>query len=102
VLEGIMNAGRSGDMLRRLTADHLGITLHYYFDIPFEVTAVRHATRDQAAEFSVEAMREWYRERDLLGLERDVIGPESSVAETVGKILTDLGVETGGAVPLEG
>ncbi|MER7248205.1 kinase [Kribbella sp. NPDC000426] len=102
VLEGIMHAGRYGDMLRRLTADHLGTTLHYYFDIPFEETAVRHSTRALAGEFTVDAMREWYRERDLLGLEHGVIGPDSSVEQTVGQILTDLGVETSGAVPLEG
>ncbi|RZU19334.1 adenylate kinase family enzyme [Kribbella rubisoli] len=101
VLEGIMHAGRYGDMLRRLTDDHLGTTLHYYFDIPFEETAVRHATRELAGEFSVEAMREWYRERDLLdGVKQTVIGPDSTLDQTVGQILTDLGVETAGAVPL--
>jgi thymidylate kinase len=101
VLEGIMNSGRYGDMLRRLTSDHRGTTLHYYFDIPFEETAVRHATRELAEAFSVEAMREWYRERDVLdGVKQTVIGPESSLDRTVGQILTDLGVECGGAVPL--
>jgi cytidylate kinase len=101
VLEGIMNAGRYGDMLRGLTADHRGTTLHYYFDIPFEETAVRHATRELADAFSVEAMREWYCERDLLdGVKQTVIGPASSLDQTVGQILTDLGVEAGGAVPL--
>jgi hypothetical protein len=46
-------------------------------------------------------MREWYRERDLLdGVKQTVIGPDSSLDQTVGQILTDLGVETGGAVPL--
>jgi predicted ABC-type ATPase len=101
VLEGIMNAGRYGDMLRRLTADHRGTTVHYYFDIPFEETAVRHGTRELAGAFGVEAMREWYRERDLLdGIKQTVIGPESSLDQTVGQILTDLGVETDGAVPL--
>ncbi|WP_329003218.1 kinase [Kribbella sp. NBC_00709] len=101
VLEGIMNAGRYGDMLRRLTDDHRGLTLHYYFDIPFEETAVRHATRELADEFSVEAMREWYRERDLLdGLDQVVIGPASTLDKTVGQILTDLGLKTSGAVPL--
>ncbi|HZX04988.1 kinase [Kribbella sp.] len=100
VLEGILNAGRYGDMLTRLTADHRGTTLHYYFDIPFEETVVRHGTRENRRAFSPDAMQDWYRERDLLdGVEQTVIGPDSALDETVGRILTDLGADP---VPLEG
>jgi hypothetical protein len=102
VLEGILDAGRYGDMLRALTADHAGRTWHYYFDIPFEETVVRHGTRD-LPEVSAEMMREWYRERDLLpGVEQVVLGVGSSLTETVERIVGDLGVEWAGAVPLEG
>jgi hypothetical protein len=92
IVEGILDAGRYGDMLRRLTADHLGRTWHYYFDIPFEETVVRHANRDWAHNVTAEMMREWYRERDLLtGVEQSVIGPESTLEQTLAKILSDLG-----------
>lgn len=102
VLEGILNAQRYGDTLRRLTADHAGLTLHYYFDIPFEETVRRHGTRDMPG-VSAGMMREWYRERDLLvGVEQQVVGVGSSVGETVGRIVGDLGVMGCGAVPLEG
>jgi predicted kinase len=105
ILEGILDAGRYGDMLRELTADHQGLTLHYYFDIPFEETAVRHATRELAKKVTVDVMREWYRERDLLdGIEQVVIGPESTLEATIDRILADLGerLVVGGdrAVPL--
>jgi adenylate kinase family enzyme len=102
VLEGILDHGRYGDMLRRLTADHRGTTLHYYFDIPFTETVVRHGTRVMPG-VDPDMMRDWYREHDVLDrIEQTVIGPDSPLEETLGRILTDLGVQTAGAVPLEG
>jgi hypothetical protein len=91
VLEGIMDAGRYGDMLRRLTVDHRGTTLHYYFDIPFAETVVRHSTRDLPG-VEPDMMQDWYREHDVLdGIEQTIIGPDCALDETVAKILTDLG-----------
>jgi len=107
IVEGIMDAGRYGDMLRKLTADHRGVTLHYYFDIPFEETVVRHGNRDWAHNVTAEMMRDWYREHDVLdGVDQVVIGPESAQEETLARILDDLGerlvVIGHRAVPLEG
>ncbi len=100
VLEGILVGEWYGDMLRRLTAEHRGTTLHYYFDIPFAETVVRHGTRDNRHEFGPDAMRDWYRERDVLdGVVQTVIGPDSTLDEIVAQILTDLGADH---VPLEG
>lgn len=100
VLEGILVGEWYGDMLRRLTAEHRGATLHYYFDIPFAETVVRHGSRANRHEFGPEAMRDWYRAGDLLeGVEQTVIGPDSTLDETVARILTDLGRDP---VPLEG
>jgi adenylate kinase family enzyme len=100
VLDGIMNASRYGDMLRQLTRDHRGTTLHYYFDIPFAETVVRHETRDLRHEFSPDAMESWYHQGDVLdGLDQTVIGPDSTLEQTVTRILTDLGADP---VPLEG
>ena len=93
VLEGILDAGRYGDMLRRLTTDHRGTTLHYYFDIPFAETVARHVTRD-LHEVSPDMMQDWYRDHDVLaGIEQTVIGPDSSLDKTVTQILTDLGAD---------
>ena len=100
VLEGILDAARYGDMLRQLTSDHRGTTLHYYFDIPFAETVVRHWTRPNCDEFGPDAMQDWYREHDVLdGIDQAVIGPDSALDETVARILTDLGADP---VPLEG
>jgi hypothetical protein len=50
----------------------------------------RHATRPQAAEFSPDDMRGWYRRRDLLSSIEERIVPETSTLEqTVALILEE-------------
>lgn len=84
LLEGILDRARYGPMLLALCRDHIGPVSVLYFDIPFEETARRHATRAKAADFSVREMRAWHRDKDLLGWETEqVIGAELTVAEVV-------------------
>jgi predicted kinase len=93
VLEGILPTRRYGEMLARLAREHLGSSLFYYLDVPFDETVRRHATRPKAAAFGFEDMREWYRSRDLLGTpEEKLIDESSSLDETVQLILTDSGL----------
>src|SRR2546430_1477880 len=66
ILDGILNVKHYGPMLERLCADHAGNTGHFYFDLSFEETVARHATRPLAQEVSVEEMADWYHARDLL------------------------------------
>lgn len=91
VLEGILYALHYGEMLSRLHADFGG---HWYsFALPFEETAKRHATRPQAQEFTTEMMKSWYRERDLLPfVQEGIITPESSLQDTVQRVLRDTGL----------
>jgi hypothetical protein len=94
VLEGILHAGRYSDMLRALRNDHVGKTLHYYFDVSFDETTRRHATRPQASEFGVDAMLEWYRPGDYLPFVAETIIPQTwSIDETTKRILADAGFE---------
>lgn len=84
VLEGILYAAHYGDMLRRLVADHAGETFVYYFDVPFDETVRRHATRPQSSDFTVEQMRDWFVHDDQLGVcGETVIAAESGVDATV-------------------
>ncbi|ADB34938.1 hypothetical protein Kfla_5934 [Kribbella flavida DSM 17836] len=93
VLEGIFSADRYGDMLRALTADHRGATRHYYYDIPFEHTVVRHANRSWAANVPIESLREWYEPRDLLdGVDQHVFDEHDDLPHVLARILTDLGL----------
>lgn len=88
VLEGILDAGRYGSMLRSLMADHAGATVCAYLDVSFEETVRRHATRAKAASFSTDDMARWWVPHDVLGVDGEVvIGSESSVQETSAHLL---------------
>ncbi|MEU0836251.1 AAA family ATPase [Streptomyces sp. NPDC005969] len=96
VIEGILYADRYGDMLGGLLGDHRGVSRCYYLDIPIEETLTRHASkadRDYLAHVTERELRDWYRERDLLpdGVET-VIGVDSSLTDTVGRIMRDTGL----------
>ncbi|MFF5370919.1 AAA family ATPase [Streptomyces sp. NPDC013187] len=93
VVEGILYADHYGEMLARLRADHRGPTHAYYLHVPFEQTLVRHATKPIAHEVGEPQLREWYRELDLLpgGIET-VIGADSTLPQTVDRIMVDTGL----------
>jgi hypothetical protein len=93
VVEGILYADRYGEMLTRLRADHRGPTHAYYLHVPFEQTLVRHATKPIANEVGEPQLRDWYRELDLLpGGVETVIGADSTLRETVERIMLDTGL----------
>jgi len=93
VLEGILYADRYGDMLARLRADHRGPTHGYYLHVPFEHTVARHATKPIADEVSERDLRDWYRELDLLpGHAETVVGTDSSLTETIDRIMLETGL----------
>ncbi len=66
ILEGIFNASRYESMLERIASQSQD-SRFYAFDLDFEETARRHATRPQAREFSVDQMRSWYHGWQPLG-----------------------------------
>ena len=93
VLEGILYAAHYGQMLARLRDDHLGRSFFYYLDIPFDETLQRHAGKPQATEYGAAEMSQWYRDKDLLegGIE-DIIDADSSLDDTVARIMRDTGL----------
>ncbi|MFE9122717.1 kinase [Streptomyces sp. NPDC007172] len=97
VVEGILYADRYGTMLQDLLRTHRGVTRCYYLHVPFEETALRHATKPDAqylAHINESHLRDWYREKDLLrdGLET-VIDAASSLDDTVQRILSESGLD---------
>lgn len=98
ILEGILAEERYGPMLRQLRDDHVGRSSFFYFDLSFEETVRRHATRPQAQQFGVEDMRGWYRERDLLGfVVEQVVSATSSLDQTIEQIISGTGLTPGPA-----
>ena len=66
ILEGILYA----DIYQPLFEEAVNLfgqeqIFAYYYDIPFEETLARHQTKPNRADFGEEAMRKWWREKDL-------------------------------------
>ena len=98
ILEGILSNKKYGAMLRRLLDDFQGEKLIYYFDVSFEETVRRHATKPNAHEFGESEMRQWWKDQDVLNVPGEQrIGEQLSQAEIVDLIHCDVLVLSGGA-----
>ena len=97
ILEGILSNKKYGAMLRRLLDDFQGEKLIYYFDISFEETVRRHATKPNAHEFGESEMRQWWKDQDVLNVPGEQrIGEQLAQAEIVDMIHRDvLGLSEG-------
>ncbi|GII06035.1 hypothetical protein Pta02_80430 [Planobispora takensis] len=91
-----MYTDRYSAMLQALCADHLGSSHFYYLDVPFAKTLRWHAAKPQSSAYGEAEMREWCRPLDLLdnGCEQ-IIGPDSSLEETLQRMLADTGLTNG-------
>ena len=92
VVEGILPEDVYGAVLRRLVADHVGVSRCYRYELSFAETVRRHATKGAAVTFSEDELRSWWRDQDPLhGLAERRIGPGSSVPDAVQMVLDDCG-----------
>jgi hypothetical protein len=93
IVEGIFCTDHYAEMLMTLIGDHQGPTCCYYFDVPFDETLRRHATKPQAGKYGATEMRAWYRELDLLpgGIEQ-IIPAEIPQDKIVRRIMADSGL----------
>lgn len=92
VLEGILYFPRYGSMLNRL-ADKCPDHYFFYFDVSFDETLRRHATKPNAHEFGETEMREWYKPNQQTRFGNEWTIPESSTLEqTVQTILATTGL----------
>ena len=90
ILEGILRRDIYGDMLTKLISDFNGLARVYYFDIPFNETLRRHATKPNAHEFGEAEMRQWWRSSDVLGVkEEQIFNEKMSADDMLRKILND-------------
>jgi hypothetical protein len=70
--------------------------------VSLEETLRRHGTRPQAAEFTTDQMRGWYRAEDLLHFTGERVIPEAStIDETVAYIAATTGLRAGEGGDLE-
>lgn len=94
IIEGILSTKRYKDILLKL-ANEFDEAYVYYFDIPFEETLRRHTTKPNAHEFGEAEMREWWHEKDYLGVANEhIFLAEESEDAIVRHILHDIGRST--------
>jgi predicted kinase len=87
VLEGILRSERYRELLSELVAAADSAYL-FYLDVSFSETLRRHRTKPNAHEFGEREMREWFRERDVLGVENEeVLGEALSADDAVERIV---------------
>ena len=92
VLEGILYPPTYAPMLRGLTADHVGCTLGYFWDLAFEETLHRHESRQVRVDYGEAEMRRWWLGRALVdGLDERSFNAALSVDAAVATILADAG-----------
>lgn len=93
IVEGILNPQTYVPVFERIRKTSHAEAFMFYFDVSFEETARRHATRDKADRFSTDDMRGWYKFAQKSSLDWEVIVPEqSSLEETVANIRAKTGV----------
>ncbi len=94
ILEGILPKEYYGEMLLRLV-NYADKSYVFYLDIPIEETLVRHQTKPNSHEFGETEIRDWFRDKDYLGIENEVIIDSSStIQNSVETTLSNLGVPT--------
>lgn len=92
IVEGILHPERYGDMVLGLARDHRGKTLAYFWDIPFEETLRRHATKAKADEFGESEMREWWYGTALIdGLDEVLLGADESLTSALERVRAHCG-----------
>lgn len=90
IIEGGLRAVWYSVPLPRLVADHRGVSRCYIYDVPFEETVRRHATKPVANAFGADEMQQWYRGFEPIDeLDEIVITADDSLDATVARVLED-------------
>ncbi len=85
ILEGILSVKSYGEVLENIFKEHPNENYIFYFDVSFEETIKRHATRTlKAPKFGEEEMRKWYPDAHKSNHRLEKIIPESfSIEDTI-------------------
>ncbi len=93
ILEGILNAKWYRPLFETAVAlfgDHI---YAYYYDLPFEETLKRHATKSNHLDFGEKEMRRWWNEKDYIGfIPETAIFKDTSLEDAVDMILNAISI----------
>lgn len=91
IIEGILVADWYQAVWEQLLNDFSGKIYAYYYDLAFEETCRRHATRPKSTEFGPDSLAHWWVEKDYLPqIPEKLIPAHSSLEQSLQTILTDL------------
>ncbi len=88
LLEGMLNYNRYGEMLEKLIRK-TSETYIYYFDVSFEETLRRHATKPIANDVSESDLRQCFKPGDRYGHPNEIIIPESFSATQAAQLILE-------------
>ncbi len=84
ILEGILKAAWYKELFEQIKIDFALRIYAYYYEIPFEETLIRHQTKPNCHEFGEEEMKNWWNEKDYIGIiPEKIITADSSLNSTV-------------------
>lgn len=90
IVEGILDSEVYRPMFETLASEFDSVHA-YYYDLPFEETLLRHATKPNRADFGEADMRRWWKEKDFIEIiPEKIIGENTSADEAVEMILADI------------
>lgn len=90
IIEGILYTKWYGEMLEELFPKFETVYT-YYYDLSFEETVRRHQTKSNREDFSIEDMKRWWNEHDVLNNRGEkLINEKKSVEETLQLILKNV------------
>ena len=91
IMEGVLPS-KEYPLLFEAALEEYGDSIYsYYWDIPFEETLIRHATKPNCNDFGEEDMRRWWKEKDYLDIiPQIIINKDLSLQETVELIYKDV------------
>ncbi len=89
IIRGNSGSGKSA-LAARIRADHRGSSHCYLYDLTFDETLRRYATRPVAEAFGEQEMRQWWRGfQPVDGLHERVIAQTDELESTVARVLDD-------------
>lgn len=90
IVEGILYSGLYRPLFETIAREFDEVHA-YYYDLSFEETLRRHATKPNSADFGETDMRRWWKEKDFIGIiPEKIIGAEMSVEAVVEMILSEI------------
>lgn len=87
IVEGIFYKHRYGEMLHNLIKFFNQKAYTYYFDLPFEETAIRHNSSSKKMEFNEDSLRAWWNPKDYLDVAGEVKLTKNMSPEDVLKLI---------------